>query len=64
MSQIHISFSTDNAAFQSACGGDWNYEVSRILRELAALAENGQLAERNIRDINGNWVGKYAEVEE
>lgn len=64
MAQIHISFSTDGAAFQSACGGDWNYEVSRILHELADLADAGQLAERNIRDINGNRIGKYAEVEE
>lgn len=64
MAQIHISFSTDGGAFHKSCGGDWNYEVSRILRELADLAERGQLAERNIRDINGNRIGKYAEVEE
>lgn len=61
MAKVKIEFNTGNAAFE---GDGWNYEVYTVLKELADLAWEGQLAERSIRDSNGNKIGRYAEVEE
>lgn len=55
---ITITIQTTNAAFE-----DNQFEVARILRELAEAAENDALGERKLRDINGNTVGKV-EIDE
>ena len=52
-----ISINTDNAAF----GDDPGAELARILRQLAAHLDAGDLDEhRNIMDLNGNTVGAAA----
>nr|AYD75885.1 conserved hypothetical protein [Pseudo-nitzschia multiseries DNA virus]AYD75888.1 conserved hypothetical protein [Pseudo-nitzschia multiseries DNA virus] len=52
--QIHIEFTTENAAFD----GDPSMEIARILRAMAALIANGMAEdETTLRDINGNRVG-------
>ncbi len=48
-----IEFETDNAAFE-----DGYSEVVAILREVADKIENG-VTDGQIRDTNGNKVGKY-----
>ena len=52
-----VRIKTDNAAFDSQASGDRGYEVARILRALATRIEAGS-NEENLRDINGNAVGK------
>jgi hypothetical protein len=51
---ITITIDTDNDAFSS------DYEVSRILFELAETFEGGfkHLNDQSIKDINGNTVGQ------
>ena len=53
----------DNAAFQDVerldNEGALLTEIGRILREAAEQVEGGYLA-RQVLDINGNTVGKYA----
>lgn len=61
MAKVKIEFDTSNASFEDEL---WNQEVYCILKELADLAWAGQLAERNIRDRNGNTIGHYAEVDD
>ncbi len=58
MSDIKITLTTDNAAFDGDCAG----EVARILRELAERIESQGLMggeEHGLRDINGNTVGRF-----
>lgn len=45
----------DNAAFE---GDNLAYEVARVLREAAGRIEGGA-TESNLRDANGNTVGKF-----
>lgn len=59
MSKINVVFNSN--AFGSE--EEKNTEIARIFRELADLAEMGQLAERNIRDVNDNVIGHYAEID-
>ena len=56
MSEVKITINTDNEAFEYPC------ELPRILTEIAAKFESG-ISEFDIKDINGNIVGKV-EVEE
>lgn len=60
MFKLHID--TDNAAFED---GNKGAEVARILRGLADKVESEglQWCYQNLRDINGNIVGAYAEKE-
>ena len=48
-----LTFNTDNAAFEAM---DW--EVTRILREVANKVENGRTVGACI-DINGNVIGSW-----
>ena len=50
---MNIQINTDNAAFE-----DKNFELARILRELADKIENGQ-EEGSLFDYNGNKVGGF-----
>ena len=54
---------TDNAAFDDDTR---EFEVARMLREVADKIEsNGlQWCYQNIKDINGNIVGQWAEKDE
>ncbi|WP_336769897.1 hypothetical protein [Bacillus bombysepticus] len=54
---IYIEINTSNAAFEEA-GTD--YEVSRILNELAEDSANGSIPS-SLRDINGHKVGIVTE---
>jgi hypothetical protein len=55
MEKIIITIKTDNSAFEP----DPNWELIRILREIADKLENEySLEDINIMDINGNCVGK------
>jgi hypothetical protein len=56
---MKIEFKTGNAAFE----GEDNYEVVRILRDIADQVERG-CALGIIIDINGNKVGKWDLEEE
>ena len=54
MKKITITIETDNTAFDP----DPNYELARILREIAEKLNNCINPEDiNIMDINGNCVG-------
>lgn len=57
-----LYINTDNSAFDGECK---QYEIARILRELADKVETEgvQWAYQNLRDENGNIVGGYAEKE-
>jgi hypothetical protein len=55
MSKFVLEIATDNAAFQD---GDGDFELGRILREVAAKVEYGHNAAA-VRDINGNAVGYF-----
>ena len=50
-----LTFQTSNAAFEGAEAS----ETARILRDIAARIESGNL-EGPARDENGNTVGRYA----
>lgn len=52
MERINISIETTNSAFY-----DSNYELARILRDLAEKFEGG-ITPNKIKDINGNVVGQ------
>ena len=53
---VKIEFSTCNEAFLD---GYLEYEASRIISDIAMRVDQGA-TEGNIRDINGNWVGKWS----
>lgn len=52
---LNILFNVDNSAFE---GTEGRFETSRILKEIADKIESG-LNSGNIRDINGNTIGKF-----
>lgn len=52
---LKIEFETDNAAFDDINGPA---EIRRILSEIAGRIVLGSVS-GNIRDINGNRIGKY-----
>lgn len=52
MTKLTIEINLDNAAFEEG-----QYEIARILQQLADTAENGSLRTTSLRDINGNKVG-------
>lgn len=54
-----IEIETGNAAFED---DSRNYELARILRQIAERLENGENAGR-VLDYNGNKVGAF-EIEE
>ena len=49
-----LRIETENDAF--ACGAD--FQVARLLRQCAARVEAGH-TEGNLRDSNGNTVGRF-----
>jgi len=52
-----INIECDNAAFED---GDRNFEIARILREIANQIEAGDVGKaRDIWDSNGNIVGQF-----
>jgi len=54
MAKFKVEINTDNAAF----GDNPEIELSRILSELSFDVAEDQREEYNIRDENGNTVGK------
>ncbi len=50
---VTITIKTGNAAFE---GDNMNYEIARILRNLAEKIENDNMPSK-LMDINGNKVG-------
>lgn len=61
MATLTITIDTDNAAFEDQP----EYEVARILRELANGIEKGYIDDNSsIRDRNGNTVGQLTTEEE
>lgn len=54
MAKFKVEIKTDNAAF----GDSPELELSRILSELSFDVAEDQREEYNIRDENGNTVGK------
>ncbi len=63
MAQFKLTVDMDNAAFADQHDG---IELSRILRGVAQRIEDDGIPwmYQNIRDINGNIVGKYAQKAE
>lgn len=58
MSQFTVHFSTDNDAFESTFGVIKNYEIARILEQLAKeVREGGSDRVIRLRDTNGARVG-------
>lgn len=59
--KLHIN--TNNAAFD---GDNKQHELSRLLRDIADKIESNGVSwcYQNIRDYNGNIVGRYAEKDE
>ncbi len=57
MNAFHLSFKTDNAAFD----GKHRFEIARILRETANRIEEADPVgqRRLIRDYNGNHIGSF-----
>lgn len=53
MKKLTISMNTENSAFE----GNTEYEVARILREIADKIEQGHEPTK-VMDINGNKVGE------
>lgn len=55
-----VNIDTDNSAFE---GPMYNYELGRLLRQLAKRVEDGEDfgLYRNILDANGNIVGRAKE---
>lgn len=63
MVQFKLTVDLDNAAFSDQYDGQ---ELARILRMVAQRIEDGGIPwmYQNIKDINGNIVGKYAQKAE
>jgi signal transduction protein with GAF and PtsI domain len=63
MAQFKLTVDMDNAAFSDQYDG---IELSRILRMVAQKIEDNGIPwmYQNIKDINGNVVGKYAQKAE
>lgn len=61
--KLLIEIEMDNAAFDP----DWKHEAKRIIEEAALAVDYGNLGpgqNRNLRDINGNFVGSLQITEE
>jgi len=60
MKQFKLTVNMDNAAFSDQYDG---IELSRILRMVAQKIEDNGIPwlYQNIKDLNGNIVGKYAQ---
>lgn len=56
MKEFKLTIKTENEAFSDENGGA-EFEVARILRDLADKFEDGKLP-GSVRDINGNKVGE------
>lgn len=57
MAKFTLTIDTDNAAFEDA---DRNTELARILRKTAkALEDYPNFLAGNVRDLNGNTVGRW-----
>ncbi len=61
MAQFKLTVDLDNAVFSDQYDG---IELSRILRMVADKIEDNGIPwmYQNIKDINGNIVGKYAKI--
>ena len=60
MAQFRLTVDLDNAAFSDQYDGQ---ELARILRMVAQKIEDSGIPwyYQNIKDINGNIVGRYAQ---
>ncbi len=61
MATFILKIDCDNAAFSNS-KQDCDFELGRILREIAEKIESGQDYShfRTVQDYNGNEVGRYA----
>lgn len=57
---FRLKFNVDNAVFDDGDGRLNNYEIARILREIAGKIDAGEIGKpRDVFDVNGNKVGMY-----
>lgn len=59
MAKFKLEFNTDNVAFD-----ELEFEVARILQTILSDCGHYNLQDKNIRDINGNTVGKLIITED
>lgn len=53
--KLSLTMESENAAFQD---GMHKHEVARIMREMAEWIADGAEGKFDLRDVNGNWVGR------
>lgn len=64
MTTLVITISLDNDAFQSEEEMVNTAMVSYVLNQVDTEIQNGQKVYEGLRDINGNYVGSYAIMDE
>lgn len=64
MTTLVITVSLDNDAFQREEEIVNTAMVSYVLNEVVTEIQNGQKVYEGLRDINGNYVGSYAIMDE
>lgn len=64
MTTLVIIISLDNDAFQSEEEMVNTAMVSDVLNQVVTEIQNGQKVYEGLRDINGNYVGSYAIMDE
>ena len=64
MTTLVIIISLDNDAFQSDEEMVNTAMVSDVLNQVVTEIQNGQKVYEGLRDINGNYVGSYAIMDE
>jgi hypothetical protein len=64
MTTLVITISLDNDAFQNEEEMVNTAMVSYVLNQVVTEIQNGQKVYEGLRDINGNYVGSYAIMDE
>lgn len=64
MTTLVITISLDNDAFQREEEMVNTAMVSYVLNQVVTEIQNGQKVYEGLRDINGNYVGSYAIMDE
>lgn len=64
MTTLVITISLDNDAFQNDEEMVNTAMVSYVLNQVVTEIQNGQKVYEGLRDINGNYVGSYAIMDE
>ena len=64
MTTLVITISLDNDAFQNEEEIVNTAMVSDVLNQVVTEIQNGQKVYEGLRDINGNYVGSYAIMDE